>query len=68
MENNMKTENARIQNIGLYYEGHFGNVYVKCVLDGRGWGAQIIIPMEKITAKMEHPNCLSWDSGLSFPT
>ena len=44
----MKTENARIQNIGLYYEGHFGNVYVKCVLDGRGWGAQIIIPMEKI--------------------
>ena len=48
MEKKNKIENARIESVGLYYEGHFDNLYVKCVLDGRGWGAQINIPMSKV--------------------
>lgn len=41
MDTKKKTriENARIENVGLYYDGHFNNLYVRCVLDGRGVGS-----------------------------
>ena len=48
MEKKNKIENARIESVGLYYEGRYNCMYVKCVLDGRGWGAQVNIPMEKM--------------------
>lgn len=48
MEKKNRIENARIESVGLYYEGRFNSLYVKCVLDGRGWGAQVNIPMEKM--------------------
>ena len=48
MEKKNRIENARIANVGLYYNGHFNNLYIRCVLDGRGWGAEINLPIEKM--------------------
>ena len=43
-----KTENARIQDIGLYYDGHFDRLSIRCVVDGRGWGTSVYIPIAKM--------------------
>lgn len=41
-------QNARIRDIGLYYLGHGNVLSIKCDLEGRGWGATVTIPMEKV--------------------
>ena len=43
-----KLLNARISDIGLYYLGHGNVLSIKCDLEGRGWGATVTIPMEKV--------------------
>ena len=44
----MKYENAKIEEAGLYYIGHYGTVNVKLDLETRGGGASVTIPIDKI--------------------
>lgn len=44
----IRIENARINEIGLFYFGHGNCTQTRVELDGRGWGASITIPIEKV--------------------
>lgn len=47
---NYRLENAKIEDIGLYYLGHGNMTYIRAVLGGRGWGVAIDIPEKKVGA------------------
>ena len=44
----IRIENARIKEIGLFYCWHVNLVQIRVELDGRGWGTSITIPFEKV--------------------
>ena len=46
MNNQNKIENARIENIGLFYCGHGNRSFISIDLAGKGWGISLQIPLD----------------------
>ena len=47
MSESSAIENAKIEKIGLFYDGHHRKAYVRAELFGRGWGSSVQIPVDK---------------------
>lgn len=48
LSSDFRLENAKIEDIGLYYCGHGNTTYVSIILGGRGWGASVVMPENKV--------------------